>query len=359
MLSCHGHSETKPVSKRFFGWDIGGAHLKVALVDDAGDVQAVRQVACPLWRGLSELSRAAALLDMPIDTPNAEHAVTMTGELCDVFANRAEGVRAILGHFATVVGNDARVRVFGGYQGWLSVEDAAGDAVVDVASANWLALSAYTAELAGDAVLIDVGSTTTDIVPMVEGEVRATGRDDLGRMACGELVYTGVVRTPVAATVEQVPFRGRWQPVAAELFATMADVHRLTGQLADRHDLMPTADNRGKDLLASAKRLARMFGHDFDGRNLAEMSALASYVAAAQRRSIESALALVSSRPGLAGLPLVGAGVGRFVVERVARESGRVYRSFEALARSGEVDGDALAISAPAVAAAKLAWMTA
>ena len=50
-----------------------------------------------------------------------------------------------------------------------------------------------------DALLIDVGSTTADVVPIVAGRVAATGRNDLERLQAGELVYTGVLRTNLAA----------------------------------------------------------------------------------------------------------------------------------------------------------------
>ncbi|MEQ8663585.1 MAG: hydantoinase/oxoprolinase family protein, partial [Gammaproteobacteria bacterium] len=229
------------MSTHIFGWDIGGAHLKVARLDPSGVVDRVHQVACPLWRGVGELARAVRLVETDLAVADAVHAVTMTGELCDNFATRAAGVRDILDALTAALGDGARVRVFGGYAGWLSPAEAATTGAVDVASANWLALAAHVAERMGDGVLIDVGSTTTDIIPLHAGEPCAAGRDDATRLAHGELVYTGVVRTPVASLCQQVPFDGRWQPLAAEYFANAADVHRLCGALADGLDLMPTA----------------------------------------------------------------------------------------------------------------------
>ena len=66
------------------------------------------------------------------------------------------------------------------------------------------------------------------------------------RLTQGELVYTGVVRTPVMAIAHTAPFMGRMQRIAAERFATMADVWRLTGDLPDDADPYPAADQRGK-----------------------------------------------------------------------------------------------------------------
>ncbi|MGE0486852.1 MAG: hydantoinase/oxoprolinase family protein [Gammaproteobacteria bacterium] len=345
----------------FFGWDIGGAHLKVARLAADGRITAVRQIACPLWRGVNELGRACQLIDFPVAGPARTHAVTMTGELCDVFADRADGVRRILGEFLALVGTDAAVRVFAGYDGWLAPAAVVGAALGSVASANWLALAAYSGELVADGLLIDIGSTTTDIVPIVAGEVRAQGRDDASRMAAGELLYSGVVRTPVAATCITVPFRGAWVPLAGEVFATMADVYRMRGAIAERHDLMPSADGQAKDLDGSARRLARMVGCDYHADDLAEMGELAACIARAQRRRIEDAAALVASR-AFAGRDvgaIIGAGTGRFIAAAIAREAGLDYHDFGRLVGADADLVEDAAIAAPAVAAARLAWMTA
>ncbi|MEX2480911.1 MAG: hydantoinase/oxoprolinase family protein [Gammaproteobacteria bacterium] len=349
------------MSGNYFGWDIGGAHLKVARIDARGQVTAVRQIACPLWRGIHELGRACALIDFPIDAADAVHAVTMTGELCDVFSDRADGVRQIVDHFLQLISTAARVRIFGGYQGWLSPEEVCGSAVSAVASANWLALAAFTAELIGDGVLLDIGSTTTDIVPIADNEVRCEGRDDAARLGAGELVYTGAVRTPVIGVCGTVPFRGRWQPLAAEVFATTADVYRLLGEIEAHHDLMPTADGRSKDVSGSARRLARMLGLDLAVTSAEEMRRVAAYVARVQAQQIGDALELVCSRHTNppAEPVLIGAGVGRFIVAALARAQGRHYRGFDALLGVAPQHAEAAAIAAPAVAAGKLLWMTA
>ena len=345
----------------FLGWDIGGAHLKVAKIDQAGSLVAVRQIACPLWRGVNELSRAMALIDFAIDEPDAVHAVTMTGELCDIFPDRISGVREIINQFQLKIGGTSNVRVFAGYEGWVDAAAAAANAAAAVASANWLALAAFTAETIGDGVLIDIGSTTTDIVPIIGGEVQAHGRDDGSRMAAGELLYTGVVRTPVNTVCQQVPFRGRWQPLAAETFATMADVYRLLGRIGESDDLMPSADGRSKDLAGSAFRLARMLGHDQGDEEMGEIVRVARFLAQSQRARLEQSLDLVLSREPFErhGDTLIGAGVGRFLIADIAQERNCTYRSFDALIDSPSESAAAASVAAPAVAAAKLAWMTA
>src|SRR5258706_2864386 len=225
------------------GWDIGGAHLKVAAVARKGRVVHVAQLPCPLWLGLDHLDRAisTALAQMP---GGSLDAVTMTGELTDFFRNRAQGVKSILVRFAKQVQAD-RSYVYAGPAGFLTPRSAMqkSDAV---ASANWAASAQLVASLLPDALFVDIGSTTTDLVPIRGATLQVRGFSDADRLACEELVYTGVVRTPIMAFANRIPFDGQWIPAMAEYFATTADVYRLTGELPEGADQLPAADNGGK-----------------------------------------------------------------------------------------------------------------
>lgn len=344
----------------WFGWDIGGAHLKLASLDEEGRLLAVHQIACPLWQGLAQLEQACAILGTAAMAPQAVHAVTMTGELCDVFADRASGVRDILAGLRRVLGPRATISVYGGEQGWLSPTMAA-EAAHAVASANWLALASLVARSVTQGVLLDIGSTTTDVILIENGVVCCRGRDDAARLATGELVYTGVVRTPLMAVCRQVPVQGIWQNLAAEYFATMADVYRLLGLLDEAHDQMATADGRSKDIDASARRVARMLGRDFGSdASLADMRGVARHVARAQAREIEDAVALQASRARSAGetLAIIGAGAGAFLAVQIAQSTGRQFVAFQTLLELDETAttlAAAAALAAPAVAVAKLA----
>jgi uncharacterized hydantoinase/oxoprolinase family protein len=73
------------------GWDIGGAHVKAAVINAQGELLAVYQHPCPLWKGLDYLQQAARAILSDINEPVACHAITMTGELVDLFVDRNEG----------------------------------------------------------------------------------------------------------------------------------------------------------------------------------------------------------------------------------------------------------------------------
>jgi probable H4MPT-linked C1 transfer pathway protein len=335
------------------GWDIGGAHLKLAHVRD-GVVMDVRQLPCALWQGVDRLATTIgeALRGLP---RSARHVLTMTGELADIFPDRASGVRAILAVVEHGIGG-TEPSVYAVDGSWLSATAAAASPE-RVASANWHAAARLVAPAVANGLLIDVGSTTTDLVPLRAGAVVARGTDDAERLALDELVYRGVVRTPVMAVAPYIELDGRRVGVAAELFATMADVYRLTGDLPAHADQQPSADGRGKSLVESRARLARMVGRDAAAAPDATWDALAWRFAERQLGLLHDAAARVLAAATMpAGAPVIGAGVGRLLAAALARRLGVPYRGFDELvaARTPEIAASA-ADCAPAAAVALLA----
>jgi probable H4MPT-linked C1 transfer pathway protein len=344
---------TTPVSAEpWIGWDLGGAHLKAVRLD-AGVHLRVVQVACPLWLGLDRLEAALDRAITELGAPRARHAVTMTGELADLFADRRSGVASLIGVMRRCFSDD--IRVYAGADGFLDPE-AAVRAAEQVASANWLAAASWLATRLAAGLLVDVGSTTTDLVPFAAGRVLARGYSDHRRLAQEELVYTGVVRTPVMAVSARAPVAGHWVRLMAERFATMADVYRLTGDLPEHADLMPTADGREKTPTASARRLARMVGLDAGESEAASWRGLARYLAEEQLRALADACHLVCSRGEIPhDAPIVGAGVGRFLAVRLASRLERPYIDFGDLLPPGPGEKPDVADCAPAAAVASLA----
>ena len=314
-----------PEHDYIIGWDIGGAHLKAARLGADGEVLAVAQLAAPLWRGLDQLDEAIKRVAAEFFPVDARHAITMTGEMADIFPDRHSGVTSLLRRFAALVPEE-RIAVYAGKAGLVSHRRAE-DYITQIASANWHATAACAAMNYGSGILMDIGSTTTDIIPFLNGAVCARGWTDFERLRRCELVYTGLVRTPVMAVVQQVPFRDVRQNIAAENFATMADVYRLTGELLEHHDLMETADSSGKSRRDSARRLARMVGLDLDEEApLEEWVQLAAAIAERQLECIHEAMAEVMD--GKAGGVLVGAGCGRFLARKLARRADYTYIDF-------------------------------
>ncbi len=338
------------------GWDIGGAHVKAVCVDDCGRVFYTRQIACQLWRELPNLDTAVDGILTDIDVEITCHAVTMTGELVDAFPNRKDGVYQLVQAIARHV-SAGSVLVYAGRGGFLGPDVAVAQAD-DVASANWLASGTWLASMQQDGIFIDVGSTTTDIVPCRGGRVRCKGFNDHERLAAGELLYTGVVRTPVLALAGGVPVQGRWVSLMAEVFATTADVYRLLDELPEHADLQTTSDGNSKSRRASARRLARMLGCDLVSADLDSWVRVARYLRFRQLTGIREAYELVVSSAHLSDdAPIVGAGIGRFLIRDLATQIGRPYKDFGFYIEGdvGVTDDNGVADVAPAYAVAKLA----
>jgi probable H4MPT-linked C1 transfer pathway protein len=334
------------------GWDIGGAHLKAARAQ-GGRIVAALQLPCNPHYGL-------ALLEQAIETARERlgdadrHAVTMTAELSDAFETRTTGVATIASIFARCAEAPSAL-FYAGKGGLIALSEVRAHAQA-IASANWRASAELVARRLADALFIDMGSTTTDLVPVSGGRISALGGGDAERLANGELAYTGFTRGDPAAGVTLAPLAGRWTPLARENFATMADVRRVLDELPEAADAEPTADGRVKTVGASIARLARLAGRDAADAAPAQWRGFAAFLARAQMRLVEDQIALLRSRGAIAeDAPIIGAGVGRALVARLARAEGRAYRDMaEFIDAAPDVAGVA-ADCAPAAALAVLA----
>ncbi len=337
------------------GWDIGGAHLKAARINN-GIVTDVHLQHCPLWKGLEYLQQAVANILEALPQGSYQHAITMTGELVDLFESRDEGVAQIIAAMQDYLKNGPLL-VYTGRQGFLDAKNIRPEHYLAIASANWLASATFAASAFKNALFVDIGSTTTDILLCHHGLVDAKGMTDYQRLQSQELVYTGIVRTAVMAVSQSAFFRGQKVGLMAEYFATMGDVYRLTGDLNEAHDKSDTADGKGKTPLASARRLSRMIGYDFKAEDLALWQQFATTLKSRQKQQIQNACERQLSRI-LADKKnhVIGAGIGRFLIKEIAADLNLPYQDFSELFNS-EINDAEISISdcAPAVAVACLA----
>jgi (4-(4-[2-(gamma-L-glutamylamino)ethyl]phenoxymethyl)furan-2-yl)methanamine synthase len=333
------------------GWDIGGAHLKGARLE-AGKITAAAQVACPLWLGLEHLDNAFAQAQTALDSAD-RHAVTMTGELADAFASRPEGVQKLTAVARRMLAGD--LLVYAGRAGFVDARVTASH-VEDIASANWHATASLVGRHQRDGLLVDLGSTTTDLIPIVGGSVHAQGYSDAQRLVSGELVYTGLVRSFVMALAERAPIEGRWLSLMNENFANAADLYRILERLPEGVDQHATADGREKTVPHSLARLARMVGREADDLSQQQWVLLAQWFAEAQLRKLTDAAMLILSRSEIpTTLPVIMAGIGDTIVAELARRLRRPLKEFSDGLTIAPAAATLVRQCAPAVAVAYLA----
>jgi probable H4MPT-linked C1 transfer pathway protein len=346
------------------GWDIGGAHLKAAWLDADACLRKVIQLPCPLWQGMDRLETACDGVLAELPARSVLHAVTMTGEMADLFPDRASGVVAIVTFLNDLLAQkrpgDA-MRVFAGNRGFVRAENVRagpGGNTDLIASANWLATALRCAGSQREGILVDIGSTTTDLIPFAGSRVVATGDGDRERLASGELVYVGVVRTPLMALAQKVPFAGAWRGTMNEHFATTADVFRILGELDEACDVQPPADGGAKTVEASTRRLLRMVAEDLPATGMESVRELARWYRTRLLDLIADGFDQCLARGSVAGdAPLIGAGIGRFLVADLAARVGRPYRPIGELLCRGDAPESVrqrAADCAPAVAVAQL-----
>ena len=283
------------------GLDVGGATLK-AFADGRAFARRF-----PLWRQPELLSDALReLLSEIPDIDEARVAVTMTGELCDCFSTKEEGVHSILNTVQAAFPS-SEILVWQTDDRFVSVDDAK-TRVLETAASNFLALAWIVAKEFPNrrTLLIDVGSTTTDLIPIIDGRPAPKGRTDRERLASGELIYQGVERTPVCALVQELTLSGVRHHVMNELFATTLDAYLITGDLAEDPTETMTADARPATRAAAKDRLARMVGAD--GTTFTNQEALeaAEQVAVAQREVLKRAIERMAN--GVETIVLAGQG---------------------------------------------------
>jgi probable H4MPT-linked C1 transfer pathway protein len=295
-------------------FDIGGANIKAA--NGRGWVHSET---FPLWQRRLELP--AALTRILSHRRPRRVVTTMTGEIADCYASRREGVADIVAAVCAATRAAAAPGCPVGIylvDGSIVPPDEAVARPLAAAASNWHAVArlAATVTAADRAFVIDIGSTTTDIVPLADRVPAAAGHDDLSRLATGELVYTGVERTPVAAIVRSLPWRGRLRPVASERFAESLDVWLLLGGIAEETGGAHTADGGPATRAAARRRLARMLLADPEEVTDEEAVAMAAWCADKQSRQVARALDRVVASCGWRPRAVVLSGHGACLARR-------------------------------------------
>jgi hypothetical protein len=308
---------------RILGLDVGGAHVKAALLREHGKLPRRKVYPFEIWKnpgGLTGLLRAIR----DESKPDAV-AITMTGELSDVFKNRAGGARHIV-KCAVDAMSPLRVSVMDVDGGLIGPQAAIG-AYERVASANWSATANWVSKHLPRCLVVDIGSTTTDILPVKNGSPSVRGKTDLQRLMTGELLYTGCLRTQVGAVAPSLKICGKSVAPCPEYFAVMGDVHLYLGEIRANDYTIPTPDHGPKTKRGAELRLARLALSSPEELGDGEIRSIARQIVEAQVESIANAMKRVMKAQKLGDAPVVLIGPGRIYRKQI---SARIKNRFAA-----------------------------
>lgn len=288
------------------GLDVGGANLKLSC-EDYSEI-----IYFPLWERYYELEQK--LRDINSQFNPRKVGVVVTAELADCFSSREEGINSIFSAAQKAFSCEV---LFLNIRGELkSFEDVSNPEMFF--ASNWVA-SAYFLLSEGwrDFVLTDMGSTTTDLIPVTH-EIVAK-RSDHERLKRGELFYCGVLRTPVFHTLPEFDV-----PLIPEYFAINGDAFVVTGDLNSEDYTCDTPDGRGKSKEECMARLARTVSLDVDG-NEEYIEELALAVKEETINKTGDMMQKVSEENGVG--EVLGCGMGEFILRKAAFRTGMEYSS--------------------------------
>jgi uncharacterized hydantoinase/oxoprolinase family protein len=139
---------------------------------------------------------------------------------------------------------------------------------------------------------------------------------DWDRLLYGELIYTGMERTPIPALVRSLPHRGSARPVACECFATSQDAWLLLGGLPENATSNTTADKKPATRDAARIRMARSMLLEPASFTFADAIEAATAIVESQTLLIQDAMGSLIQNP----LPedhVVLSGQGEILARRV------------------------------------------
>ena len=311
------------------GIDIGGANTKIASED--GKIVELHYI--PLWKN-TKLPQI--LLDIAGRLEPEKAGVVITGELADCFPDKETGLSSII----DAVNNAFPDAYFLDSSGIFTKEKKR-----SIAAANWMASALLVGSEYEDCIFVDIGSTTADVIPIVSGTPRAA-RTDFERLKNSELVYSGVLRTNIAALLKNVNLDGAECGISSELFAISADAYVVLGLISADEYTCDTPDGAGKTIIDAKRRLARVVCADLSEIGESDLLSIANQGMEKQVRDIKDALLIVSKKQGVR--KVVSCGLGEFLAKKAAQECG-----FEIILLS-EKYGAELSKVFPAYAVARL-----
>ncbi|NVM44731.1 MAG: H4MPT-linked C1 transfer pathway protein [Candidatus Lokiarchaeota archaeon] len=268
------------------GLDIGGANTKVALIkfknSEIFESFSIIEY-FPFWeKTLNEIPNMFKRIVENLIHNNLKLedinfiAITITAELSDAFQTKQEGILTIVNALEQVF-EKGKMFFINNNNEFINFNQVKSDSI-SVAAANWVSTSLFLGNFVPNCILIDAGSTTIDIIPILNSVPVAKGKTDIERLINHELIYTGGLRATIPSITHFVPYNEKLVRISFEKFALISDVHRILNNLSEKDYINDTADNRSKSLDNCYARLARVICMDLDSVSIKDLDLIAQYI---------------------------------------------------------------------------------
>ena len=283
------------------GLDIGGANTKAALVGfENGTItkcfsiieyfpfweKSIIQIPDMLSKITDKLTRKAGIQSLEV----SYFAIAITAELSDAFQTKREGITIITAALSQVFDEDKLF--FISNKGHFIKKNEVFQDFSQVCAANWVSTALFLGEYVKNGILIDAGSTTIDLIPIINRNPSTQGKSDLERLIHHELIYTGGLRATIPSITHFVPFNNDFLRISFEKFALISDVHIILNNISEREYINDTADNRSKSLSDCYARLSRIICADIESITTEQLYKIANYIYQKQLELISTEIKL-------------------------------------------------------------------
>ncbi|MBU7046858.1 MAG: hypothetical protein HXS54_10525 [Theionarchaea archaeon] len=252
-----------------YGVDIGGVHIKITSLDQTHDPPKAKSAFFPFKGKAEMIEKLISLVSHP-DLVVITQTLSASRNFC---SSAEEGTHHIV---------DLTERLFTGkvrYVGLsyrLYTPEQAKEHYLDVACRNWVATCYIThyLNLFEEGLVIDCGTNSTDIVPIIDSVPITLDDNDRGytRLATGEIFWSGLYFTHVQSLSPTLVMDGREFQVKPTVRSLVSDAFVVLGRISPEDVFVKTSYESSvvkildticadKDLLSfdDAKKIAQFF----------------------------------------------------------------------------------------------------
>ena len=324
--------KTNKIKNLYLGWDIGGAHIKLSTIKPNSFSFNIYK--CNLWKSTDLLKKILHSVCRKYKRGfNIINVITMSGEMCDIFDSRNQGVKHILEIFKNINKENyvfsTKKPFFFKLSKKINPES--------ISSANWFATAKFLETKVNNAIAVDVGSTTTDIIVIKKGVCINKNYSDFSRLQSSELIYMGILRTPIHAVTKEIYSGQKKFSIIPENFSNMSDVYRILSDIKPKIDYSENCDSKNKSYRNSLVRFSRIIGFDYHSKNERIVINLAKKIKLYQKNFLMQKITYTLQQhfQSKESVNIIGIGIGSFLIEEISKKIKMSYKDFNSFCQGG------------------------